>query len=216
MAIEKLFVKEGIREAQIEEYLRRRFDKAGYSHTEIVRTPLGTRIIVFAHKPGLVIGKSGKRVDEMTEELKQKFGLDNPLVDVREVENPFMDANIIAYRIARALEKGINFKKVCNYYLEEVLKAGAVGVAIRVAGKLAGAERSMFQKFQAGFVAHSGDYSERLVDKGYAEAMMKPGKVGIQVKIMLSMPQEVKNLNPEQTIENKEAQVGSIENEASA
>ncbi|TAL47611.1 30S ribosomal protein S3 [archaeon] len=215
MAIERMFVKEGLREAQIEEFLRQKFDKAGYSHTEIVRTPLGTRIIVYAHKPGLVIGKSGRRVDQITDELKQKFSLDNPLVDVREVENPFMDANIIAYRIARALERGINYKKVCNYYLEEVLKAGAVGIAIRVAGKLAGAERSMFQKFQAGFVAHSGEYSERLVDKGYAEGMLKPGKVGVQVKIMLSMPQEIieKDLSPEQAIGDKD---GSVEEKASA
>lgn len=192
MAVEKLFVKEGIREAQLEEYLRTLFDKAGYSHTEIQRTPMGTRIIVFAHKPGLIIGKSGKRIQELTGDIKSQFGIENPLVDVKEVDNPLLDPNIVAKRIAQSLEKGINFKKVCNFYLEEVTKAGAIGITIRVAGKLAGSERSRFQKFRRGFVAHSGEYAEKLVSKGYTRAMLKPGIVGIQVKIMRELPEEIK------------------------
>src|SRR5881397_3302923 len=106
MTIEKLFVKEGIKESEVEEYLKEKFKKAGYSRTMIERTPMGTRIIIFAHKPGLVIGKSGKRINEITEEIKKKFGFENPLVDVKEVENPFLDAQIIADRISKALEKG--------------------------------------------------------------------------------------------------------------
>ncbi len=192
MAIEKVFVKEGVRESQLEEYLREMFDRAGYSHTETQRTPLGTRIIVYAHRPGLIIGKSGRRIAELTEDIKRKFGLENPLVDVKEVENPLLDSNIVARRIAKALEKGINFKKVCNFYLEEVTNAGAVGVSIRVAGKLAGSERSRFQKFRRGFVAYSGEYAEKFVQRGFAKAMLKPGMVGIQVRIMAELPSEVK------------------------
>lgn len=191
MAVEKLFVKEGIKEAEVEEFLAKKFEKAGYSHTEIQRTPLGTRIVVYAHKPGLVIGRSGKRIYEMTDEIKAKFGFENPMVDVKEVENPMLDAKIVAQRIARALEGGINFKKVANFYLDKVTEAGATGIAIKVAGKLAGSERSRFQKFKRGFVAYSGDYAETLVDKGYAQANIKPGMIGIQVKIMKSMPKEV-------------------------
>lgn len=192
MAIEKTFVKEGIRESQLEEYLRDMFDRAGYSHTEIQRTPMGTRIIVFAHRPGLVIGKSGRRIQELTEDIKVRFGMENPLVDVKEVTEPLLDPNIVAKRIAKSLEKGIQFKKVCNFYLEEVTKAGAIGVTIRVAGKLAGSERSRFQKFRRGFVAHSGEYAEKLVRKGYTRAMLKPGLVGIQVRIMMELPNEIK------------------------
>lgn len=190
MAVEKLFVKEGIKESEVEEFLQERFERAGYSHTEIQRTPLGTRIIVYANRPGLVIGRSGRRIDELAEEVKQKFGFENPLIDVKEVDEPFLDSNIVANRIARALEKGINFKKVANFYLMKVLEVGAVGIAIRLAGKMAGSERSRFQKFKRGFVAFSGDYAEKLVDKGYAEAMLKPGKVGVQVRIMKESPKE--------------------------
>jgi len=191
VSIEKLFVKEGIKEAEVEEYLAKKFEKAGYSHTEIQRTPLGTRIIVYAHKPGLVIGRSGKRIYEITDDVKAKFGFENPLVDVKEVDNPMLDANIVAKRIASALESGINFKKVANFYLDKVMEAGATGISIHVGGKLAGSERSRFQKFKKGFVAYSGNYAQTLVDKAYAQASIKPGTIGIQVKIMKSMPKEV-------------------------
>ncbi|MEM5879376.1 MAG: 30S ribosomal protein S3 [Candidatus Aenigmatarchaeota archaeon] len=190
MAIEKVFVKEGIKESEVEAYLAKKFEKAGYSHTEIQRTPLGTRLIIYAHKPGLVIGRSGRKVDEITEEIRKKFGFENPLVDVREVENPFLDAHIVARRIANAIEKGINFKKVANYYLDRVMEAGAIGVHIKIGGKLAGKKRSRFQKFKKGFVAFSGDYAETLVEVGHAQASIKPGIVGIQVRIMRELPKE--------------------------
>jgi len=190
MAIEKMFVKEGIKESEVEKFLREKFERAGYSRTEIQRTPMGTRIIVYANKPGLVIGRSGKRVNEITEEIKEKFGFENPLIDVREVDQPFLDAKIVSNRIAKALERGINYKRVCNFYLDRVMEAGAVGIQIIVSGKLTGSERSRFQKFKKGFIAHSGDYAEKLVDKGYAQAMLKPGIVGVKVKIMLKAPEE--------------------------
>jgi len=204
--IEKTFVKEGMRESEVETYLAKKFEKAGYSHTEIQRTPLGIRIIVYAHKPGLVIGRSGKRIADITEDIKVKFGFENPLIDVKEVEQPFLDANIVANRIARALERGINFKKVANYYLDKVIEAGAIGIQIKVGGKLMGAERSRFQKFKKGFVAFSGDYAETLVDKGYAQGIIKPGMIGIQVRIMKEMPKEVeeKEFKPEKVIEKQE------------
>lgn len=190
MVVEKVFVKEGIKESDVEEFLAKKFERAGYSHIEIQRTPLGTRIIVYAHKPGLIVGRSGKRVRDITEEVKQKFRFENPMVDVKEVEQPFLDANIVARRIARALEKGVNFKKVANYYIERIMEAGAIGVQINIGGKLTGSRRSRFQKFKEGFIAHSGEYAESLVDRGYAQAMIKPGVIGVQVKIMKEAVEE--------------------------
>jgi len=189
MVVEKLFVKDGIKESEVEEFLRTMFEKAGYSHTEISRTPLGTRIIVYANRPELVIGRSGRRINEITTAIKEKFGFENPLIDVKEIENPFLDAKIVSRRIAKALEKGINYKKVANYYLQKVMESGAVGIQIILAGKLAA--RSRTQKFKDGFVAHSGDYAEKLVDKGYTQAILKLGIIGIKVKIMKEMPKEV-------------------------
>lgn len=191
MAIEKIFVKEGIRLSEVEEFLRKRFERAGYSHTEIQRTPLGTRIIVYVNRPGLVIGRSGRRINEITEDIKNKFGFDNPLLDVKEVEEPLLDANIVARRIAASIEKGVNHKKVANFYLEKVIEAGAVGIQIDVSGKIGGVERSREQKFRTGFVAHSGEYAERLVHTGYTQAIISAGVIGIRVKIMKSLPIDV-------------------------
>ncbi|MBI2084405.1 MAG: 30S ribosomal protein S3 [Candidatus Aenigmarchaeota archaeon] len=191
MAIEKLFVKEGIKESEVEEYLKKKFERAGYSHTEIQRTPLGTRIIVYVNRPGLVIGRGGRRINEITEEIKNKFNFDNPLLDVKEVLEPLLDSNIVARRIAASIEKGTHYKKVANYYLEKIMEAGAVGVHIEIAGKIGGVERSREQKFGRGFVAHSGNYAEQLVDVGYTQALIKAGIIGIKVKIMKSMPKEV-------------------------
>ena len=214
MAIEKTFVKEGVKESEVESFLKREFKRTGYSHTEIHRTPVGTRIVVYANKPGLVIGRSGRRVNEITEEIKKKFDFENLMIDVREVRDPMLDANIVSDRVAAALERGINYKRVCNFYLDKVTEAGAVGIQINVAGKLAGAERSRYQKFHKGFVAHSGDYSERLVDKGYAQAMLKPGIVGIQVKIMRQMPREVEKKLEERAEEKTEEKVVEAEGKA--
>ena len=191
MGVEKLFVKEGVKVQKLEEYLKKRFARAGYSHSEIERTPIGTRIIVYAFRPGVVIGRSGRRIAEIAQEIKERFGIENPMLDVREVENPYLDPNIVAYRIAKALERGIHFKKVCNYYLEKIMEAGAVGAYIRVAGKLAGVDRSRFQKFRRGFIAVTGDYADRLVKIGRAQAMLKPGVVGVEVRIMKEAPREL-------------------------
>ncbi|MDI6806600.1 MAG: 30S ribosomal protein S3 [Candidatus Aenigmarchaeota archaeon] len=192
MAVERLFVKGGIKNIQVEEFLRKKFERADYSHAEIQRTTLGTRIIIWVFKPGLVVGKSGKRVEEIAKEIEERFGLENPMIDVREVENPFLDANVVARRVARAIEKGVNFKRVANYYLTRVMETGAIGIQIKIGGKLAGSERSRFQKFKAGYIRHAGEYAEKVVECAEAQASIKPGIVGIQVKIMKEMPKEVK------------------------
>ncbi len=207
MGIEKNFVEEGVKEGQLEEFLREKFDKAGYSHIELQRTPLGTRIIVYAHRPGIVVGRSGRKAKEIAEEIREKFGLENPMLDVREVENPMLDAQIVANRIAKAIERGVHFKKVANYYLQRVMEAGAVGVLIRIAGKVGG-ERAKFFKFRKGYIKHSGHYAETLVDKGYTTALTKPGIIGIQVKILREMPSEL-------IVRIKEEEDGSSKSEGS-
>ena len=190
MAVERIFIKEGIKEADLQEYLKKKFENAGYSRAEIERTPIGTRIIIYAYKPGLIIGKSGRKIDDLVEEIKQKFKIENPLIDVREVTNPFLDANIVAKRIARAIERGINYKRVALYYLDQIMKAGAIGALIVISGKIMGKERSRRVKFKDGFIATSGEYAERLVDRAQAQALIKFGIVGVEVRIMKEMPKE--------------------------
>jgi len=190
MSVQKFFVSEGMKDAQLESFLKEKFDKAGYSHSDIQRTPLGTRIIVYAEKPGLVVGKSGKKINDITLEIKEKFGLENPMLDVREVENPFLDAQIVANKIAKGIEKGGFYKKLANYYMERIMESGAIGVEIRVAGKLGG-ERGRFQTFKQGYIKHSGYYADTLVQTGFATAVLKLGMVGVKVKILTQMPEDL-------------------------
>jgi len=193
MALEKRFVKEAIRNRDVEEFLASQFTRAGYSHSEIQRTPLSIRITVYAHKPGLIIGRGGKNIDAMIQTLKEKFGFENPQLDVQEVKVPDLDPFIISKWIVSAIERGINYKRVANLALERVMGSGAVGVAIRVSGKLGG-QMSRIEKFSAGYLKYSGEPAETDVKTAYAQANVKLGTIGIQVRILTEPPKELELL----------------------
>ena len=190
MALEKRFVKQGIRDKDVEEFLSHEFARAGYSHAMIQRTPLSIRITVFASKPGLIIGRGGKNIEAMTNILKEKFGFENPQLDVQEIENSDLDSNIIARWMASAIERGLNYKRVANIAIERVMGSGAAGVALRVSGKIGG-DMGRTEKFNAGYLKYSGEPSESMVDTAYAQANLKLGVVGIQVRIMKEKPKEL-------------------------
>jgi len=211
MALEKRFVKEGIRNRDVEEFLASSFARAGYSHCEIHRTPLSIRITIFANRPGLVIGRGGKNIEAMTKTLKERFDFENPQLDVQEVKNPDLDSHIIARWMASAIERGLNYKRVSHIALERVMGAGAAGVAIRVSGKIGG-DMGRIEKFSAGYLKYSGEPSESMVDTAYAQANVKMGMIGIQVRIMKEKPRELKVM--EKVIKKEEGEeVGDIEEE---
>ncbi len=190
MAKEREFVDEGIKKNKIEEFLLEQFSGAGYSHSVIHNTPLSMRITVYARKPGMVIGRSGRKIDNMTEVLRKEFGIENPQLDVREVEKPDLDANIVARRIASSIERGLNYRRVANLSLQRIMEAGAAGAIIRIGGKLGGA-MGRVDKFSAGYLKFAGEYTETLVRKAYATANVKLGTIGIQVSILPELPKDV-------------------------
>ena len=203
MSLEKKFVKEGIRNMDLEEFLSKEFDRAGYSHSIIQRTPLSIRITIFANRPGLIIGRGGKNIEAITNVLKDSFGFENPQLDVQEIENPDMDAHIIAKWIASSIERGLNYKRVANIAQERVMKSGAAGVAIRISGKIGG-DMGRTEKFSAGYLQYSGEPAETMVDTAYAKANVKLGMIGIQVRIMKETPKElelVEKITKESSIE---------------
>jgi small subunit ribosomal protein S3 len=181
--LKEYFIKQGIKEAQIEEFIRKEFPLGDYSRTELQRTPLGIKIIIYTNKPGRIIGKSGKNINEMTEAVKQRFGLDNPQLDVKLIRNPNLDPRIVAKQIASALEKGYNYKKIGNLTMKRVMDSGAIGAQIIISGKLGGG-KGITGKFQEGYLKHCGEPARTLVDYGFEEAQTRPGKIGIKVKIM--------------------------------
>ncbi len=190
MAIERQFVKDGIKKSDVEEFLSREFARAGYSHSDIQHTPVATHITVFAQRPGMVIGKGGKNIDAITEMVREKFGLQNPQLEVREVEIPELDASVVAQEIASAIERGLNYKRVVNVMIQNIMRRGAAGVAIRVGGKLGG-DMSRIEKFSVGYLKYAGEQAETEVRKAYATALVRAGAIGIQVKILPEMPREI-------------------------
>jgi small subunit ribosomal protein S3 len=176
-------VKHAIKEVEIDKFIRENFPMGDYSKTELQRTPMGIKIVIYTNKPGRIIGRGGRTINEMTEAIKQKFGLENPQLDVKNIRNPDLDAKIVAKQIVSSLEKGFNFKKIGNLTIKRIMDAGAFGAEIIISGKF-GTGKGMTSKFTEGHLKHCGQPAKELVDYGFEEANTKPGKIGVQVKIM--------------------------------
>lgn len=183
MGIERKFVQDGINKAQITSYFLKQLDRAGYGGMKINRTPMGTQITVFAEKPGMIIGKGGRTIRKLTSDLEEMFNLDNPQIDVQEVKVPELNAQMMAIRLANALERGLYFRKAGHNMLRRIMEAGALGCEIVISGKLTG-PRSRVEKFVAGNILHAGKPVEELVDEGFATAIKKLGTIGCRVRII--------------------------------
>lgn len=183
MAIERKFVSEGVTKVRVEQFLTRELKRAGYGGMDIVRTPLGTQITIFAEKPGIVIGKGGKLVRQLTQDLATNFNIESPQVEVQQVANPSVNAQIMAERLATALERGWYFRKAGQSTIRRIMESGALGCEVILSGKVTGA-RSRVQKFIEGYIKHCGEPSETIVEKGYAIAVKKLGTIGVQVMIV--------------------------------
>jgi small subunit ribosomal protein S3 len=161
---------------------------------EIKRLPIGTQVRLYVERPGMVIGRKGKSIQRLTDELEKKFKLENPQIEAVEIKNPELNGPIMAKRTAFSLERGINIRRLGYLTLRRIMNAGARGAEIKISGKVAG-ERSRDYRFYAGYLSKAGEPSEKLVSKGYATAHTKPGTVGVQVKVMppgVSMPDEIR------------------------
>ena len=181
--IEKDFVTEGLRRTKIDEYLEKELERAGYGGMEIQVTPLGTMVIVYAERPGMVIGRGGKTVRAITQSLKNKFDLDNPQVEVKEVDVPELNARIMASKIANMLQRGMHFRRVAYSTIRRIMGAGAQGVEVTISGKIRGS-RSAVAKFTEGYIKKCGEPATKFVEEGFATAPLKPGVLGIVVRIM--------------------------------
>ncbi|MCI4435456.1 MAG: 30S ribosomal protein S3 [Ignisphaera sp.] len=180
--IKKLFIEQGIKKAAVDEYLASKFWRAGYAGVDLIRTPLGTRVIIYALRPGIIIGRKGQNLRVLQTVLEKIFGIENPQITVVTVENPDLNARVVAENIALALERGVHFRRAAFIALRRVMAAGAVGCEIIISGKLV-AERARYEKLKAGKVYKSGEQSLRLVDRAVAHVLLKPGMYGVEVLI---------------------------------
>lgn len=183
----KEFIEKGARKVRLHEYLQDELEGAGYSHADIVRTPTSTKIVIHAQRPGLVIGRGGSRIKELTKKTERVFDFENPQIEVNEIEEADANAQIVAQSMADWLEKGGQAKRVGYTYLRRVKEAGVLGAEIEVSGKLSG-NRGRTEKFSFGYVKRCGNTSKKNVDTGYKLARTKPGAIGVKVRLMKEMP----------------------------
>jgi small subunit ribosomal protein S3 len=181
---EKTNVKLKKEEYALREAVKKMIGKGKVSNVKIEYTPVGEKIIISTNKPGLVIGRGGEKLNEITDFLKKNFKLDNLHIEIDEIKEPEFDAQVIADEIALGLERfgPLKFKVISYRTLDKVMKAGALGCEIRLGGKLPGA-RAKSWRFAQGYLKKTGD-SAKVVDRAQARAETKPGTVGIKVSIL--------------------------------
>ena len=183
MADEQQFIHDGLRRQQIDEFFAEELGRAGYGGMELAQTPMGTQIVLRAEKPGMVIGKGGRNIRNITTEIEDRFGLEDPQIDVQEVDEPDLNGQIVADRLANALERGWYFRKAGHTTVDRIMDSGALGAEIVLAGKVTGA-RSRVAKFNRGYIKHNGEPADALVNRGDGVAVMKLGTIGVTVKLI--------------------------------
>jgi small subunit ribosomal protein S3 len=183
MSIVKRFISEAIKNAEIDEFLQKKLERAGYGGVNLSKTPLGTHVVVYAMRPGLVIGRGGETIRELATVLEQSFKVANPQISVSEIEVPELNAYVVASRVTSALQKGIHFRRAGFWAMNQVMEAGALGCEIVISGKLR-TERARFEKFRAGYFPRCGEPALKYTRKTEAHVQLKAGMFGVRVKIM--------------------------------
>ncbi|MEM2940893.1 MAG: 30S ribosomal protein S3 [Thermoproteota archaeon] len=167
----------------IDDFLVDYLKDAGYNGVRITNVPMGLVVTIYTSKPGVVIGPDGRSIRELQDILNKKFGLENPQVNVAEVEKPDLEPQLVAQMICRALERGVKYRRAARIALRRIIAAGAVGCEIRIAGKLT-TDRSRFEKFTYGYLPAAGDPAAKYVKVGKARVLLPQGLIGVKVKIL--------------------------------
>mgnify|MGYP000745871069 CR=1 FL=1 len=180
--IKRYFIEKGILKTMIDEYLAANFWRAGYAGIDIIKTPVDTRIIIYADRPAFIIGRRGETVRKLQRVFERFFKIRNPQITVTSIENPELNARVMASRIGVALERGIHFRRAAYIALRRIMGAGAIGCEVIISGKLR-TERARYEKLSAGKIYKSGEQSLKLVDRAVIHVLLKPGVFGVQVLI---------------------------------
>lgn len=202
--IERKFIADNIKEYRIREFVKQNLGRVGLSDVKLQKTPLGEKIIISASRPGLVVGRAGANITKLTKALKKEFKLENPQIEIEEVKQIGLDANIISELIAGSLERygSQRFKGIGHKAMADVIAAGAIGVEILISGKIP-SSRAKNWRFYRGYLKKCGDISVVGVLKSYSMAKLKTGVIGIKVSIMPStvkLPDKIKLISELQEV----------------
>ena len=199
MVTERNFIKQNIKRMLLREYIKSTIERAGFGGIDVKRHPMGTKIKLVCERPGMIIGKKGRTIKELTDTLEKKFEIENPQIEVEDVKSPNLNPHIMAYKLANAIERGWHFRRAGHSTLRRIMESGARGAQIVIAGKLTG-QRHRTEKFKQGHIKFCGDTKDKWMREGRAIVKKKLGLVGIKVQIMVpnaKLPDEVEILDRE-------------------
>jgi len=214
MSSVKNVIKDNYNMMLLKDYLRAAIKEAGFSHVEISKTPTGTRVVLHVTRPGIVIGRKGTGIRELTETLEKRFGLKNPQVAVNEISQPELTASVMCNRLAQLIERGTAFRRATMWTLQQIMNAGAMGVQITVSGKLRG-DRSSFEKHSLGVLPRAGHSASIIVDEDTTPIPTPMGYIGVRIRIARKeryIPEFELN-NKKETKEERETRLAKEESE---
>jgi len=194
MSVVKHFIEDSIKKTEIDEFLQNEFERAGYGGVSITKTPLGTHLVIYTMRPGLVIGRGGETIRALATVLEEKFQLPSPQISVAEIEIPELNAYVVASRIASALKRGVHYRRAGFWGLNQAMDAGALGAEIIISGKLR-TDRARYEKFRAGYLPKSGEPPRKYMRKAELHVQLKPGILGVKVRLIppeAKFPDQVK------------------------
>ncbi len=181
---EKKFVSLKKDELNVKEFVKKALGKGRISSVNIEYTPIGEKIIISTTMPGYVIGRRGEKIADLTRVLKRQFRLENPTIEIQEIQKPEFDAQNIADEIALMLERlgSLKFKIIAYKTLDRIMRAGALGVELRLSGKLP-SERAKSWRFANGYLKKTGD-TAKVVNRANSVAKTMMGVIGVKVSIL--------------------------------
>jgi len=164
----------------VRNYIRNRKKKAGVSRILIERTAKQLRITIFTSRPGQIIGRSGKDITQLEEELKKITGKDVKIL-IHEIKRPELDALLVAENIAHQLEGRISFRRAMKQAVSSSMRMGAQGIRVMCSGRLGGAEMARTEQYKEGRIPLHTLRAD--IDYGTATAHTIYGAIGIKVWI---------------------------------
>lgn len=176
-------IEEPINKYQVMKYLEQKLDRAGLASVDIQRTPLVTRITLEVMNPARIIGRRGRLINELTEDIKRDFNIENPQISVIEVKQQFLEPRIIAKRAAKYIEMGKKVRSILHYFLREIIGAGALGAEIVAAGTVSKGGRAKTLRVSGGYIPKSGEPA-KLVREAHFNAVTRFGVIGVLVRIV--------------------------------
>ena len=178
----KNVIKDNYNMMLLNDFLREKIKDAGFNGMEISKTPTGTKIVLHVTRPGIVIGRKGTGIKELTEKIQTDFGYKNPQISVEEVQKPELSPSVMCNRMASHIERGTAFRRATMWTMNQIMEAGAMGVQITISGKLRG-DRSAFEKHTQGILPRAGNYAKNIVTEDIVHTETPMGLIGIKIRI---------------------------------